>query len=102
MHNDKKGFLGRIDWVTICLWFTLCLIGWFNIHAAVYDAENPGIFNMATNYGKQSIYIFTALIIGFSILIIDQRFFYFGTALHLFCGHSSSYRSARDRTQCGR
>lgn len=76
MHNDKKGFLGRIDWVTICLWFTLCLIGWFNIHAAVYDAENPGIFNMATNYGKQSIYIFTALIIGFSILIIDQRFFY--------------------------
>ncbi|MBD1428566.1 MULTISPECIES: rod shape-determining protein RodA [Sphingobacterium] len=75
MHNDKKGFLGKIDWVTICLWLLLCLIGWFNIHAAVYDPENPGLFSMATNYGKQSIYIFTALIIGFSILIIDQRFF---------------------------
>lgn len=75
MHNDKKGFLGRIDWVTICIWFALCLIGWFNIHAAVFDVEHPGIFSMATNYGKQSIYIFSAILIGFSILIIDQRFF---------------------------
>src|SRR5690606_26069972 len=62
-------------WLTIGLWLALCLIGWFNIHAAVYDAENPGLFNLATNYGKQSIYIFTALIIGICILIIDSRFF---------------------------
>ena len=75
MNNDNKSFLGRIDWVTIALWLTLCLIGWFNIHAAVFDPEHPGLFNMQTNYGKQSIYIFTALIIGFCILIIDQRFF---------------------------
>lgn len=76
MNNlQNKSFFGRIDWITIGLWMTLCLIGWFNIHAAVYDAENPGLFNLATNYGKQSIYIFTALIIGICILIIDSRFF---------------------------
>ena len=76
MNNlHKKSFFGRIDWLTIGLWLALCLIGWFNIHAAVYDAENPGLFNLATNYGKQSIYIFTALIIGICILIIDSRFF---------------------------
>ncbi|MCC2598528.1 rod shape-determining protein RodA [Sphingobacterium sp. FBM7-1] len=71
----EKSFFGRIDWFTILLWFILCLIGWFNIYAAVYDPEQPNIFSMATNYGKQSIYIFTALIIGFSILIIDAKFF---------------------------
>ncbi len=71
----EKSFFGRIDWFTILLWFALCLIGWFNIYAAVYDPEQPSIFSMATNYGKQSIYIFTALIIGFSILIIDAKFF---------------------------
>ncbi len=71
----EKSFFGRIDWLTILLWFTLCIIGWFNIHAAVFDPEQPGIFNLATNYGKQSIYIFTALLIGFSILIIDAKFF---------------------------
>lgn len=72
---QKKNFFGRIDWLTITIWLALCLIGWFNIHAAVYDPENPGLFNLATNYGKQSIYIFTALIIGICILIIDSRFF---------------------------
>lgn len=76
MNNTvEKSFFGRIDWVTILIWFTLCTIGWFNIHAAVFDPEHPGLFNMATNYGKQSIYIFSAMIIGFSILIIDAKFF---------------------------
>src|SRR5690606_36292924 len=71
----EKSFFGRIDWFTISLWFSLCLIGWFNIYAAVYDPEQPSLFSMATNYGKQSIYIFTAVIIRFSILIIDAKFF---------------------------
>nr|WP_317171019.1 rod shape-determining protein RodA [Sphingobacterium arenae] len=76
MHKMReKSFFGRIDWLTILLWFILCLIGWFNIYAAVYDPEQPSIFSMETNYGKQSIYIFTALVIGFSILIIDAKFF---------------------------
>lgn len=70
-----RNFLGNLDWLTVCLWFTLCIIGLFNIHAAVYDPAHPGLFSMETNYGKQSIYIFTAMIIGFCILIIDQRFF---------------------------
>ena len=75
MNNQNNSFFGRIDWITIALWLALCIIGLFNIHAAVFNPEHPGLFNMETNYGKQSIYIFTAIIIGFSILIIDQRFF---------------------------
>lgn len=71
----QKSFFGNLDWLTICLWFILCIIGLFNIHAAVYDPQHPGLFSLETNYGKQSIYIFTAIIIGFCILIIDQRFF---------------------------
>ena len=71
----EKSFFGRIDWFTVLLWLTLALIGWFNIYAAVFDPEHAGIFSMATNYGKQSIYILTALILGFTILIIDSKFF---------------------------
>ena len=71
----EKSFFGRIDWLTISIWLILCLIGWFNIYAAVYDPEQPSLFSMSTNYGKQSIYILTALIIGFTILIIDAKFF---------------------------
>ncbi|MFD2554911.1 rod shape-determining protein RodA [Sphingobacterium tabacisoli] len=75
MNNAKNSFLGRIDWITVVIWLLLCLIGWFNIYAAAYNAQHPEIFNLATNYGKQALFIFTAIIIGFSILIIDQRFF---------------------------
>lgn len=71
----EKSFFGRIDWLAISIWLILCLIGWFNIYAAVYDPEQPSLFSMSTNYGKQSIYILTALIIGFTILIIDAKFF---------------------------
>ncbi|HMR20479.1 MAG TPA: rod shape-determining protein RodA, partial [Sphingobacterium sp.] len=76
MNNlRQKNFFGSLDWLTICIWILLCVIGLFNIHAAVYDPAHPGLFSLETNYGKQSIYIFTAIIIGFCILIIDQRFF---------------------------
>ncbi|ERJ59984.1 rod shape-determining protein RodA [Sphingobacterium paucimobilis] len=75
MNNTKNSFLGRLDWITVAIWLILCLIGWFNIYAAAYNPQHPEIFSLATNYGKQGLFIFTALIIGFSILIIDQRFF---------------------------
>jgi len=71
----NKFFSGNVDWFTVILWLLLCIIGWFNIHAAVFDPENPGIFNVNTNYGKQSIYIFSAIIIGLAILIVDAKFY---------------------------
>lgn len=54
---------------------TLCIIGWFNIHAAVYDPEHPSLISIQTNYGKQFIFIITAAILGLTILIIDSRFY---------------------------
>lgn len=57
------------------LWLLLCIIGWFNIHAAVFDPEHPGLFSMETNYGKQSIYIFSAMLLAVVILIVDAKFY---------------------------
>lgn len=71
----KKSFFGNLDWLAILVWFSLCIIGWFNIRAAVFDPQHPSLFSLNTNYGKQSIYILTAGIIGIFILIIDSRFF---------------------------
>lgn len=77
MNNPQrnKSFIGNVDWFTILLWLLLCIIGWFNIHAAVFDPDNPGLFNIETNYGKQSIYIFSALIIAMAILVVDAKFY---------------------------
>ncbi|MFC7523250.1 rod shape-determining protein RodA [Parapedobacter sp. GCM10030251] len=74
-HPKHRLFGGDVDWFTVLLWFALCIIGWFNIHAAVFDPEYPSLFNLNTNYGKQSIYIFSAIILAVTILIVDAKFY---------------------------
>src|SRR5690606_11917513 len=44
-------------------------------HAAAFDPDLPSLFNMNTNYGKQSIYIFSAMILAVTILIVDAKFY---------------------------
>lgn len=74
--NASRGFLNtNIDWLIILVWFCLCIVGWFNIHAAVFDPEHPSLISLGTNYGKQFIFIISATILGFTILIIDSRFY---------------------------
>lgn len=74
-NSTNYKIFGEVDWLTVGIWLLLCLVGWFNIYAAVYDPEQPEVFNFATNYGKQSVFILTALILGLSILVIEAKFF---------------------------
>jgi rod shape determining protein RodA len=73
--NNQRSLFNSVDWPIILVYFTLCIIGWFNIHAAVYDPSNPSIIDLDTNYGKQFFFIISAFIIAFAILLIDSRFF---------------------------
>ncbi len=73
--NNQRSLFFNVDWITILLYLTLCTIGWFNIHAAVYDPLNPSIIDIDTNYGKQSMFILAALLIGSVILLMDGKFF---------------------------
>ncbi len=73
--NNQRSLFFNVDWFVILTYLTLCVIGWFNNHAAVYDADNPSIVDLDTNYGKQLIFIVSAVIIGFVILLLDGKFF---------------------------
>ncbi len=73
--NNQRSLFFNVDWFIILTYLILCVIGWFNIHAAVYDPENPSILDLDTNYGKQLIFIVSAVIIGFAILLLDGKFF---------------------------
>lgn len=73
--NNQRSIFFNVDWFVILTYLTLCIIGWFNIHAAVYDADNPSIVDLDTNYGKQLIFIVSAVIIGLVILLLDGKFF---------------------------
>ncbi len=73
--NNQRSLFFNVDWFIILTYLALCIIGWFNIHAAVYDPDNPSIIDLDTNYGKQLIFIVSATIIGFVILLLDGKFF---------------------------
>lgn len=72
--NNQRSFFFNVDWITVLLYLCLCTIGWFNIHAAVFDENHPSIIDLDTNYGKQFIYILSAIVIGTVILLLESRF----------------------------
>jgi len=74
MNNPQRSFFFNVDWVLVFIYIALCTIGWFNIHAAVFDPRHPGFIDFSTNYGKQSIYIMSGIILGAFILLLESRF----------------------------
>ena len=67
--------LGTIDWLSLLLYLALVIIGWLSIYAAMYDEHYQSIFDLSQRYGKQLLWIGLALIIGFIVLLTDDKFF---------------------------
>lgn len=74
-NNNQRSLFFNVDWVIVFIYMALCAIGWFNIHAAVFDPKHPEAISLATNYGKQLLYIIFAGVLGIVILLLDARFF---------------------------
>jgi rod shape determining protein RodA len=75
--NNQQGnrFFFNVDWVTILIYMALCAIGYINIYASVYNPDISDTYDFSSNYGKQLIFIISGLILGFSILLLDAKFF---------------------------
>lgn len=65
----------NIDWTLIIMYLVLVLLGWTNIYAASIDFRNPEVLNFSANYGKQIIWIVTAVFMVVLLLAIDARFY---------------------------
>jgi rod shape determining protein RodA len=59
----------------VSLFLVLVLMGWLNIYAAVYNDEHNSIVDMTQSYGKQLLWIGTALALALAVLITDTKFF---------------------------
>lgn len=73
--RDRKSVFSNIDLWLVSIYALLVTMGLFSIYAAVYSAENPSLFDMTQRYGKQILWIGTALLIIFVIMMIDMKFF---------------------------
>ncbi len=67
--------LNRLDWVLVVLFFALVLLGWANIYAAVYNEEHQNILDISQKYGKQLLWILTALALIALILMVESSLF---------------------------
>lgn len=73
--QSNNNIFYNIDWITVLTYLVLVLMGWMNIYAAVYNEEHYAITDITQKYGKQMIWIGTALLIALIILIIDENFY---------------------------
>ena len=71
----QTDLLRDIDWFTIGLFVMLALFGWFNVYAAVYDEQHASIFSLSQLYGKQMLWLITAIVLALIICLLDVRFF---------------------------
>ncbi len=73
--KEQKGIFRHIDRTLVLLYITLVLMGWFNIYAAVYNEEHSSIFDLSQSYGKQMLWIATALVLALMVILTDAKFF---------------------------
>lgn len=73
--RDERNIFKHVDWLTVGLFVVLVVMGWVNIYAAVYNVDQPSIFDTTQKYGKQLIWIGGALFIILVILFTDGRIY---------------------------
>ena len=64
-----------IDWWTILIYVSLLSFGWVSVCGASYSYGETDIFSLATRSGMQIIWIGTSMMLGFIILMLDDRFY---------------------------
>lgn len=72
--RQGKNMFKDLDWFIVIIYLALILMGWFNIYSASYNIDHPSIFDNSQEYGKQFIWIVTACILAFVILLLDGDF----------------------------
>ena len=64
-----------VDWWTILLYIALLSFGWISVCGASYSYGETDIFSLATRSGMQIVWIGTSIMLGFIILMLDDRFY---------------------------
>jgi len=64
-----------IDWWTILIYIALLSFGWVSVCGASYSYGETDIFSLATRSGMQIVWIGTSIMLGFVILMLDDRFY---------------------------
>ena len=73
--KESTSVVKSIDWITIGLYLTLLTFGWISVCGASYTYGDTDIFSLDTRSGMQIIWIATSIVLGFVILLLDDRIY---------------------------
>jgi rod shape determining protein RodA len=73
--GTQSDFFKKLDKTTIFIYLCLIFIGWISIYAAEINDQHESIFDFSQRYGKQFVFILTAIVLGIIILSIDVKIF---------------------------
>lgn len=72
-HQDSV--ISCIDWYTIIAYVILLAFGWISVCGATYSYGDADLFSLDTRSGMQIVWIFTSLLLGTSLLLIDNKLY---------------------------
>ena len=75
VDRRQNSVLRSLDWWTILLYIALLSFGWISVCGASYSFEEPDIFSLSTRSGMQILWIGTSIVLGFVIVMLDDRFY---------------------------
>ncbi|MBR5326370.1 MAG: rod shape-determining protein RodA [Prevotella sp.] len=73
--KKQKGVLRSLDWWTILIYLALLTFGWVSVCGASYSYGDTDILSLDTRSGMQIIWIGTSIILGFVLLMLDDRYY---------------------------
>lgn len=65
-----------VDWISVAVFFTLMLLGWMNIYAAVFDEAASGGFTLSSRYGSQLLWMGVCAVTAAVIMLTDEIYYH--------------------------
>lgn len=73
--NSHRSPLFSVDWPVVLIYLLLLAFGWLSICGASHELGDTDFLSWSTRTGKQLVWISCALVLGFVILMTDNRYF---------------------------
>lgn len=72
-NKPNNSILASLDWWTIAIYIMLLAFGWISVCGASYTYGDEDILSLSSRSGMQIVWIGTSMILGFVILMTDDR-----------------------------
>ncbi len=75
VSSVNKNIFRSIDWITVSFYLIFVIWGWFTVCSAAYNFDEPNVFGLDSNSGKQLLWIGLSFVLACVLLAIEKRFY---------------------------